>query len=226
MRVNVRLFAHYREVAGKSRLELELPAGSTVADARSALESAVPGLDLGGGMAAIGDELAKPDTPLADGDELAFLPPVSGGGDERLALTAEPLEPLIGELIGWATAPPYGAVVSFVGTTRSPNKGRAVRFLTYEAHESLAGATLARIASEMRERWRLGRVALMHRLGRVNPAEASIVIVVSAPHRPEAFAAARYALERVKLILPVWKKEHLDDGEVWVEGAAAEDYRL
>ncbi|ADR35808.1 molybdopterin synthase subunit MoaE;molybdopterin synthase subunit MoaD [Oceanithermus profundus DSM 14977] len=227
MRVNVRLFAHYREAAGTGRLELDLPEGSTVADAKAAVEAAVPGLDLSGGMAALGEELVKPDTPLREGAELAFLPPVSGGGgDDRTGLTEEPLEPLIGELVAWATAPPYGAVVSFVGTTRSPNKGREVRYLTYEAYESMAEATLARIAGEMRARWPLGRVAIVHRLGRVNPAEASIVIVVSSPHRPEAFEAARYALERVKLILPVWKKEHLEGGEVWVEGGAAEGYRL
>ncbi|WP_456447071.1 molybdenum cofactor biosynthesis protein [Oceanithermus sp.] len=227
MRVNVRLFAHYREAAGTGRLELDLPEGSTVADAKAAVEAVVPGLDLSGGMAALGEELVKPNTPLREGAELAFLPPVSGGGqDDRTGLTKEPLEPMIGELVAWATAPPYGAVVSFVGTTRSPNKGREVRYLTYEAYESMAAATLDRIAGELRARWPLGRVAIVHRLGRVNPAEASIVIVVSSPHRPEAFEAARYALERVKLILPVWKKEHLEDGEVWVEGGAAEGYRL
>lgn len=227
MQVNVRLFAHYREAAGKGRLVLDLPEGSTVADAKAAVEANVPGLDLSGGMAALGEELVKPDTPLREGAELAFLPPVSGGaGDDRIRLTHEPLEPLIGELIAWATAPAYGAVVSFVGTTRSPNKGREVRYLTYEAYEGMAEATLSRIAGELRSRWPLGRIAMVHRLGRVNPAEASIAIVVSSPHRPEAFEAARYALERVKLILPVWKKEHLKDGEVWVEGGAAEEYRL
>ena len=227
MRVNVRLFAHYREAAGTGRFELDLPEGSTVADARAAVEAAVPGLDLSGGMAALGEELVQPDTPLREEAELAFLPPVSGGGeDDRTGLTEEPLEPLIGELVAWATAPPYGAVVSFVGTTRSPNKGREVQFLTYEAYESMAKTTLGRIAGELRGRWPLGRVAIVHRLGRVNPAEASIVIVVSSSHRSEAFEAARYALERVKLILPIWKKEHLENGEVWVEGDAAEGYRL
>jgi len=235
MQVDVRLFAHYREVAGTGHLRLELPEGSTVADARRALEAAHPGLDLAGGMAAVNEELVPPDAPLRDGDEVAFLPPVSGGGEEdekneeetvRTALTERALEPLLGELVSWATAPAYGAIVTFVGTTRSPNKGREVRYLTYEAYPEMAGKVLARIAREMHARWPLGRVALVHRLGRVDPAEASIVIVVSAPHRPEAFEAARYAIERVKLILPVWKKEHLEDGEVWVEGGAADEYRL
>ncbi len=227
MRVKARLFAHYREAAGRNTVELDLPPGSTVADAKAALERAVPGLDLSGGMAAVGETLVRPDTPLAEGDEVAFLPPVSGGEPaERTGLTEEPLEPLLGELVAWATAPAYGAVVSFVGTTRTPNRGREVRYLTYEAYPSMAEATLARIARELHERWELGRVAIVHRLGRVNPAEASIVIVVSAPHRPEAFAAARHALEQVKLVLPVWKKEHLQDGEVWVEGGAHEDFRL
>ena len=227
MQVDVRLFAHYREAAGTGRLKLELPEGSTVADARRALEAAHPGLDLSGGMAAVNEELVPPDAPLRDGDEVAFLPPVSGGEEAvRTGLTEEALEPLLGELVSWATAPAYGAIVTFVGATRTPNKGREVRYLTYEAYPEMAEKVLARIAREMYERWALGRVALVHRLGRVDPAEASIAIVVSAPHRPEAFEAARYAIERVKLILPVWKKEHLEDGEVWVEGGAADEYRL
>ncbi|WP_456411652.1 molybdopterin converting factor subunit 1 [Oceanithermus sp.] len=227
MQVDVRLFAHYREAAGTGRLKLELPEGSTVTDARRALEAAHPGLDLSGGMAAVNEELVPPDAPLRDGDEVAFLPPVSGGEEAvRTGLTEEALEPLLGELVSWATAPAYGAIVTFIGTTRTPNKGREVRHLTYEAYPEMAEKVLERIAREMHERWTLGRVALVHRLGRVGPAEASIVIVVSAPHRPEAFEAARYAIERVKLILPVWKKEHLEDGEVWVEGGATDEYRL
>jgi len=90
----------------------------------------------------------------------------------------------------------------------------------------MAEKTLARIAAELRRRWELGRIAIVHRLGRVDPAETSLLIVVSAPHRPEAFEAARYALERIKKVLPVWKKEHLEGGDVWVEGAVDEDYRL
>jgi len=227
MKVKVRLFAHYREIAGLGETTLELPEKASVNDAQRVLEATFPELELSGGMAAVNEELAQPETPLHDGDELAFLPPVSGGSpDELLELTEEPLEDRLGELVRWATAPAYGAVVSFAGTTRSPNKGRDVRYLEYEAYSPMAQKIMAKIASELRERWELGRIAIVHRLGRVYPAETSLLIVVSSPHRPEAFAAARQALERIKKILPVWKKEYLNDGEVWVEGAIDEDYRL
>jgi len=227
MKVKVRLFAHYREIAGLGETTLELPEDARLADAQRALEAAFPELELSGGMAAVNEELARPETPLHEGDELAFLPPVSGGApDELLELTEEPLEDRLGELVRWATAPAYGAVVSFAGTTRSPNKGREVRYLEYEAYSPMAQKTLGRIAAELRQRWDLGRIAIVHRTGRVYPAETSLLIVVSSAHRPEAFAAARQALERIKKVLPIWKKEYLDDGEVWVEGAIDEDYRL
>jgi molybdopterin synthase catalytic subunit len=128
--------------------------------------------------------------------------------------------------VDWASDDPYGAVISFLGTTRSPNKGLAVTHLEYEAYPSMAEKVMQQIIAEMRARWVLGRVALWHRLGRVLPGEGSILIVVSAPHRPEAFEACRYAIERVKQILPVWKKEFLPDGSYWVEGYAPEEHRL
>ncbi|WP_457638221.1 molybdenum cofactor biosynthesis protein [Oceanithermus sp.] len=227
MKVKVRLFAHYRELAGLATTSLELPENASVADARRVLEEAFPKLDLAGGMAAVNEELARADTRLHDGDELAFLPPVSGGGtDELLELTEEPLEDRLAELVHWATDPAYGAVVVFAGTTRSPNKGREVRYLEYEAYSPMAVKVLGRIATELRQRWELGRIAIVHRLGRVHPAETSLLIVVSSAHRPEAFAASRQALERIKKTLPVWKKEFLNGGEVWVAGAVDEEYRL
>ncbi len=226
MRIRVRLFAAYKEVAGEEELLMELPDGATVGDAVGALEARFPGLALGEGMAAVNAAFAGRDTQLKDGDELAFLPPVSGGGEERLFLTEAPLEPLLPELLAWAVRPPYGASVVFLGTTRSPNRGQEVDHLIYEAYPEMAERVLAQIAGEMRARWGLGRIAIGHRLGRVNPAEASIVIVVSSPHRPEAFEAARYAIERVKLILPVWKKEVLPGGAFWVEGGVDPSLKL
>jgi len=101
-----------------------------------------------------------------------------------------------------------------------------VDHLVYEAYPEMAGRVLAQIAGEMRRRWGLGRIAIVHRLGRVNPAEASILIVVSSPHRPEAFEAGRYAIERVKQVLPVWKKEVLEDGAFWVEGGVDPAHKL
>lgn len=234
MRVRVLLFALFREQAGQARLELDLPAGSTVADAKALLEQQYP-LQLSGGLAAINERLAQPGDPLQEGDELAFLPPVSGGssaslpassvqGNDSFGLTHEVLA--VQPWVDWASDDPYGAVVSFLGTTRSPNKGLVVTHLEYEAYPGMAEKVMQQIIAEMRERWVLGRVALWHRLGRVLPAEGSILIVVSAPHRPEAFEACRYAIERVKQILPVWKKEFLPDGSHWVEGHASEAHKL
>lgn len=232
MRVQVLLFALFREQAGQARLQLELPEGSTVADAKALLEARYP-LQLTGGLAAINEQLAQSSDPLKDGDELAFLPPVSGGSSmpeekasatESFGLTYEALT--VQPWVNWASDDPYGAVVSFLGTTRSPNKGLAVTHLEYEAYPGMAERVMQQIIAEMRARWVLGRVALWHRLGRVMPSEGSILIVVSAPHRPEAFEACRYAIERVKQILPVWKKEFLPDGSHWVEGHAPEGHRL
>lgn len=232
MRVQVLLFALFREQAGQARLQLELPEGSTVADAKALLEAQYP-LQLTGGLAAINEQLAQSSDPLKDGDELAFLPPVSGGASmleekssttDSFGLTYQALA--VQPWVDWASDDPYGAVVSFLGTTRSPNKGLAVTHLEYEAYPGMAERVMQQIIGEMRARWVLGRVALWHRLGRVMPSEGSILIVVSAPHRPEAFEACRYAIERVKQILPVWKKEFLPDGSHWVEGHAPEGHRL
>lgn len=231
MRVQVLLFALFREQAGQARLQLELPEGSTVADAKALLEAQYP-LQLTGGLAAINERLAQSSDPLKDGDELAFLPPVSGGASmseeksatDSFGLTYQALA--VQPWVDWASDDPYGAVISFLGTTRSPNKGLAVTHLEYEAYPGMAERVMQQIIAEMRARWVLGRVALWHRLGRVMPSEGSILIVVSAPHRPEAFEACRYAIERVKQILPVWKKEFLPDGSHWVEGHAPEGHQL
>ncbi|GIW33722.1 molybdenum cofactor biosynthesis protein MoaE [Meiothermus sp.] len=235
MRIQVLLFALFREQAGQARLLLDLPDGSTVADAKALLEQQYS-LQLSGGLAALNEQLAQPGDLLQDGDELAFLPPVSGGSispkldaqkqveNDRFGLTHEVLQ--VQPWVDWASDDPYGAVISFLGTTRSPNKGQAVTYLEYEAYPGMAEKVMQQIIAEMRERWVLGRVALWHRLGRVMPSEGSILIVVSAPHRPEAFEACRYAIERVKQVLPVWKKEFLPDGSHWVEGHTPEEFKL
>lgn len=227
MRVKVLLFAIYREQAGVEALEMELPQGATIQQARQQLQTLYPHLSLAGGVAAVNQQFAQPSRELQDGDELALLPPVSGGqasSEDSCGLTSEPLE--LQRWVDWATAPPYGAVLSFLGTTRTPNKGLEVTYLEYEAFAPMAQQVMEQMCAEMRQRWVLGRIALWHRTGRVYPAEASILIVVSSPHRPEAFEACRYAIERVKQILPVWKKEFLADGSHWVEGFSPPDLRL
>ena len=135
-------------------------------------------------------------------------------------MSAEPLD--IEALVALVGAPGDGAVVTFAGLVRDHNQGRRVRFLEYEAYEPLAVRALQRIIDEAQTLWPAARLAAHHRIGRLEIGEASIVIAVAAAHRADAFAACRYTIERVKQIVPIWKREHFDGGEVWLEGATAD----
>lgn len=140
----------------------------------------------------------------------------------QVAVTSEPLdlEALTAALV--AGAPGDGAVATFTGLVRDHNQGRTVRFLEYEAYEPLALRALRRIVEEARVTWPDVRLGLQHRIGRLEIGEASIIIAAVSPHRADAFAACRYAIERVKQIVPIWKREHFEGGEVWLEGATAD----
>lgn len=138
----------------------------------------------------------------------------------QVAVTAEPLD---GDaLVALVGAQGDGAVVTFAGLVRDHNQGRRVRFLEYEAYEPLAVRALRRIVDEAAEMWPSARVAAHHRIGRLEIGEASIVIAAASAHRGDAFAACRYTIERVKQIVPIWKREHFDGGDVWLEGATAD----
>lgn len=139
---------------------------------------------------------------------------------DRYRITASPLD--IDALARLVAGPAHGAVVTFAGTVRDHNAGRRVLFLEYEAFESLAVKTLERIGREAEARWPGCRVAIAHRIGRLEIGEASVAVVAASGHRAEAFEACRFAIERVKQVVPVWKKEHFDGGAVWIEGAAAD----
>jgi len=138
----------------------------------------------------------------------------------QVAVTSAPLD--CQALVALVDQKGDGAVVSFAGLVRNHNQGRAVKFLEYEAYEPLAIRALQRIIDEARELWPGARVAVHHRLGRLEIGEASIVIAAASPHRADAFAACRYTIERVKQIVPIWKREHFDGGDVWLEGATAD----
>ena len=139
---------------------------------------------------------------------------------ERFAITTEPLEPASLEAL--VADGESGAMATFVGRVRRQNAGRNVLWLDYEAYAPLAIASFERIAREAGERWPTAKLAIVHRVGRLSIGEASIVIAAGSPHRHEAFAACRYAIERVKQIAPIWKHEHFEGGAVWVEGATAD----
>ncbi|MBI4608557.1 MAG: molybdenum cofactor biosynthesis protein MoaE [Candidatus Rokubacteria bacterium] len=217
MKVAVRLFARYREAAGRERVEVEVPEGGTVESAWAAIVARHPELDRYRPytLFAIGTDYVQPDAPLRPGQELCCFPPVSGGVDDLYRVTGEPLsEAALTEAVAH---PEAGGIVVFSGVVRNETGGRRVKFLEYEAHGPMAEAKMRELGDAVRARWpSVKRLAMAHRLGRLEVGEASVVIAVSAAHRREAFEACRFAIDRLKETVPVWKKEYFEDGEVWV----------
>jgi molybdopterin synthase catalytic subunit len=227
MRVRVLFFGMLRELVGRPSEDADFPQG---ADLRAVFESYAaryPRLrELAASIVvAHNQEFAQLSTSLAEGDEVAFLPPVSGGSADGVelsqdghyfALTCHAIDTraVIARLLTGAE----GAVVTFEGTVRNHTKGRATRCLDYECYQSMALKTMLRIGLEIAAKYEVGRIAMVHRLGRLLIGETSVAIIVTAPHRGPAFDAAREAIDRLKKLVPIWKKEHFVDGEVWVEG--------
>jgi MoaE-MoaD fusion protein len=205
MRVTVRLFAGLRERAGWSSRQVD---AATVADVWRALAlgDEPPGL-----LYAVNREYVEQGHALADGDEVALIPPVSGGS---FRLVDGPLD--AGAVLREVEDPTAGALVSFVGTVRRHSRGRDVVHLEYEAYEEMAEPMLVRLGDELTERHGLCAIAVHHRLGRVEIGEASVVIAVSAPHRSAALDACREAIETLKTTIPLWKKEVYAGGEEWI----------
>jgi molybdopterin synthase catalytic subunit len=235
VRVRIRLFAIQRELAGTREHAIELEDGATVADAWDALVADFPSLTPGRGSVrfARNGAYADPTTVLVDGDEVAMIPPVSGGADggRILELRAEPLgDAILAELADGLATAGDGAVVGFVGRTRvtpgtpapgqeaeaARHEGGAVESLEYEAHEPMAIAVLADIADEVHARFGVERIAIVHRTGDVPLGEASVAIVAVSPHRDAAFDAVRYAIDETKARAPIWKAERFADGHVWI----------
>jgi MoaE-MoaD fusion protein len=248
LRVRVRLFAMQREIAGTREVELDLPAAASVEDAWSALVERFPRLAPGRPAVrfARNGAYTAADTPLADGDEVAMIPPVSGGaedsrpsasdpgGPERIRILEIRAEPfgadILTELSPRVATPDDGAVVGFLGVTRrSPgtpapgqepeaarHAGRSVEALTYEALAPMALAVMGEIADEIAARFGVTRLAIVHREGDVPLGEPSVAIVAASPHRAAAFDAARYAIDETKARAPIWKAEQFSDGHVWI----------
>jgi MoaE-MoaD fusion protein len=218
VRVGVRLFARYREAAGRERLEVELPDDGTVEAAWSAVVDRHPQLRpyRPFTLFAVGNEYVEPGHRLRPADELCLFPPVSGGsGGDVYRVVAAPLSPdAIATEVDDAGA---GGIVIFSGVVRNETGGRPVKFLEYEAHAPMAEAKMREIGAAIRARWaEVKRVAILHRIGRLEIGESSVLIAVSAAHRQDAFEACKYAIDTLKRTVPVWKKEHFEDGEVWV----------
>jgi MoaE-MoaD fusion protein len=200
------LFAGLRERAGRS--ELELDSVDRVGDVWRALDigEEPPGL-----LYAVNKEYADRDRPLADGDEVALIPPVSGGSF-KLSDTPLSLDAVVDEV----RADETGAIATFIGTTRVQSRGRTVLHLDYEAYEGMAEQVMAEIAAGLKERYDVHEIAIHHRTGRVEIGEASVVIAVSAAHRQDALAACKDAIDTLKERVPLWKKEVYEGGEEWV----------
>jgi molybdopterin synthase catalytic subunit/molybdopterin converting factor small subunit len=228
VKVTVRLFALYREAVGRSLLEVPLAEGSDGRALWVALVAEYPALASLPAPAgyAVNDEYVHEPHPLRESDEVALIPPVSGGDGTRLeALGLERRPPLleltdrpisVDRLLREAADPRAGAVVLFLGVVRDNAHGRRVRHLTYEAYETLARREIEKIAADIQERWPVVRVAIVHRTGRLEVGEASVAIAVSAPHRADAFDAGRFAIDTLKRTVPIWKKEVWEGGEGWV----------
>lgn len=208
MRVTVKLFAGLRERAGWSARELELPAGATLKDVWAELEL---GEQPRGIHYALNKGYADKSAALSDGDEVALIPPVSGG-DFRLSEEPLSLEAVVEEVADERA----GAIATFTGTTRIESRGRTVRWLDYEAYAEMAEDVMAGIAAQLEERYDLCAVAIHHRIGRVGIGEPSVVIAVSAPHRADALAACKDAIDVLKESVPVWKKEVYEGGAEWI----------
>jgi len=208
VRITVKLFAGLRERAGENERDLELDAGARVADVWTPLGL---GEEPEGLLYAVNKEYAAADRRLSDGDEVALIPPVSGG-DFRLA--ADPID--VGSVIAEVADQQAGAVATFLGTTRARSRGRSVLHLEYEAYEGMAEKVMEEIADTLRERYELCRIAITHRVGRVGIGETSVAIAVSAPHRQDALAACKYVIDTLKERVPLWKKELYEGGEEWI----------
>lgn len=253
MTIRVRLFAMQRELAGTREVAIELPDGASIEDVWSATVERFPALAPGRVSVrfARNGAYAPPETALLDGDEVAMIPPVSGGSDgepdgapapspERrrvIELRSEPLgASILAELTARIQTPEDGAVVGFLGVTRrspgtpapgqeaeaSRHAGRSVESLEYEAHPTMALAVIGEIADEIESRFGVARLAIVHREGKVPLGEASVAIVACSPHRDAAFEAARYAIDETKARAPIWKAERFADGHIWIGEPARE----
>jgi molybdopterin converting factor subunit 1 len=208
VRIRVRLFAALRERAGMSENEIELPEGSRGRDVWELLEL---GPEPSGLAYAVNRQYVDRDHELSDGDELAIIPPVSGGAF-RLVEGAIDVAAVMAEV----KSDGAGAVASFVGTVRARSRDRDVLYLEYEAYEGMAEDVMGQLAATLKVKYDLTEVAITHRVGRVDVGEASVAIAVSAPHRQDALAACAEAIDTLKHTVPLWKKEVYEGGEEWV----------
>ena len=229
MRIRVLFFGVLRDIVGLREDSIEVPEGGRLEAVFEHYATQFPRIrEMSKSLVlALNQRFSEPGAPLSEGDEVAILPPVSGGSGSFtheiadpaghfFALTRDPIDGVA--LARRLQRDEDGAVTTFEGVTRNNTKGRATRYLEYECYEAMAVKTMAQIGCEIAHAFPIGRIGMIHRLGRVEVGEASVVVVAAAPHRKAAFDAALEGINRLKRLVPVWKKEFFADGEVWVDG--------
>jgi molybdopterin converting factor subunit 1 len=223
VRVRVLFFGQLKDIVGLSQDDAELSDGARVEDLFERYGRQFPKLaEFRPSIAAsVNQEYAGWRAPLSSGDEVAFLPPVSGGQQTAIAedvfrLLREPIRSE--ELVQSLKAPEDGALVVFDGFVRNNFRGKKTLYLEYEAYESMAYSKMREIGAQIREKFSVHRIAIVHRLGRLEIGETSVWIAVSSPHRAAAFDACRFAIDALKRSVPIWKKEYFVGGAVWAEG--------
>ena len=229
VRVKVLFFGMLRDIVGRAEEHIDVDEGARLGSVFDRYAGEFPRLK---GMAssivlACNQQFCDRSAALQDGDEIALLPPVSGGTSRYIHQIADPegyffaltREPIDAQSVARALLQGEdGAIVNFEGVVRNNTKGRPTRFLDYECYELMAIKTMAEIGREIARAHAIGRIAMIHRLGRMEIGETSVAVIVTAPHRKPAFEAALEGINRLKRLVPIWKKEHFADGEVWVEG--------
>jgi len=219
-----------RDIVGRHEDSLELPAGARLETVLEEYSARFPRLrEMAGSLVlALNQQFSAPSSAVADGDEVALLPPVSGGSaafthqisdpaaDHFFALTRDPID--AASLARRLLRGEDGAFVNFEGVARNNTKGRRTLHLEYECYEPMAIKVMAEIGGEIARSFAIGRIAMIHRLGRIEIGETSVAVIVTAPHRKPAFDAALEGINRLKRTVPIWKREFFEDGEVWVDG--------
>jgi MoaE-MoaD fusion protein len=228
MQVRVLFFGMLKDIAGRDSDSLSLPDHATLADVFGHYEDLVPRLrEMTSSIAmSINQEFAGPESNLKDGDEIAFLPPVSGGSDASIpapkrtgrhsSIVRETIDTQ--SVLAIMKQSADGAAVVFEGVVRDSTRGRRTLYLDYEAYEEMALKQMDELADQARAQFPIRDVAIVHRLGRLKIGEASVLIVVASAHRAPAFEAARWLIDTLKRTVPIWKKEYFEDGAVWAEG--------
>ena len=216
--VRMLFFAHLQDVAGSHEMALELPDDATAETAAAVLGERYPKMDrlLSQARVAVNAEFAEASAALYDGDEVAWMPPMSGGAFNMPPLLTESAIDIV-ELSRAVEGSGYGAVVTFAGNVRDNARGRSVLFLEYEGYAPLAETQLQTLMTEAESRWAI-KCAVQHRLGRLEIGECSVGVAVAAAHRGEAFEACRWLMDTLKETVPIWKREFFEGGDHWVEG--------